>query len=67
MVPGTEGECCDCIDLSHTGTGFLHHYFSFLVVFNVNYNLVWERRVTVLSYITEDGRPSGIDPMIPKQ
>ena len=56
MVPGIESECCDHIDLSHARTGFLHHYFSFVVVFNMNYNFMWERRVTALSHTTKVGR-----------
>lgn len=41
MMPAIEGECCDDIDLSHAGTGFLHPDFGFLVVFNMNYNFIW--------------------------
>lgn len=61
-MPRIEGEHCDHIDLSHSGIGFLYPYFSFLVVFNMNYNFTCERRVTALSYVIRGGRASGSNP-----
>lgn len=45
----------------------LDPYFTLLVVFNMNYNSMWARRVTALPYITKDRRAPMSKPAIQKQ